>query len=83
MFLFRSKQSFKYDHLRKEASDFQAWSSDSSMEPLRAAIEAEATAYALNHFKQGVCSAFATNTDSGKAIVVCIENHQFQPKNYW
>lgn len=53
------------------------------MEPLRSSIEAEVTAYTLNHYKHGACSAFATATDAGKAIVVCIEDHQFQPKNYW
>eukprot|EP00095_Tigriopus_kingsejongensis_P007684 maker-scaffold1144_size59710-snap-gene-0.9 protein:Tk07684 transcript:maker-scaffold1144_size59710-snap-gene-0.9-mRNA-1 annotation:"f-actin-capping protein subunit alpha" len=80
----RTRQSFRYDHLRKEASDFQPWSPDSGMEALRSAIEAEATAYMLNHFKHGACSTFSTTgTDGQKAIVVCIEDHQFQPKNYW
>ena len=80
----RSKQSFRYDHLRKEASDLQPWQPDASVEPLRAAVEVEATAYALNHYKHGVCSTFAVDTEAGgKAIVVCIEDHQFQPKNYW
>lgn len=79
----RSKQSFRYDHLRKEATEFQSWTSDTSLEPLRSAIEEEVTAYALNHYKHGVCSAFATTTEAGKAIVVCIEDHQYQPKNYW
>jgi len=37
----RTKQSFRYDHLRKEASDYQPWSSDSSIESLRSAIENE------------------------------------------
>ncbi len=46
-------------------------------------IEAEVTAYTLNHFKHGVCSTFSTNTEEGKAIVVCIEDHKFEPKNYW
>jgi len=79
----RARRSFKYDHLRKEASDFQAWQPDSSLEPLRAAIDAEAMAYALNHYKHGICSTFSKVTEQGKAIVVCIEDHQFQPKNYW
>lgn len=79
----RSKQSFKYDHLRKEASDFQPWQPMSSLEGTRAAVEAEVTEYALNHFKHGICSVFSTNIEDSKAIVVCIEDHQFQPKNYW
>jgi len=79
----RSAQSFKYDHLRKEASDYQAWSSDPTVEGLRAAVEAEVTIYALNHFKHGVSATFSKNTEDGKAIVACIEDHQFQPKNYW
>jgi len=79
----RSGQSFKYDHLRKEATDYQAWSADASVEGLRAAIETEVTAYAMNHFRHGVSATFSKNTEEGKCIVVCIEDHQFQPKNYW
>ena len=79
----RTRQSFRYDHLRKEASDFQPWQPEASMEPLRAAVEAEVTAYTLNHYKHGICSVFSVATAEGKAIVVCIEDHQFQPKNYW
>jgi len=80
----RSKQSFKFDHLRKEASDLQPWTPDGPLEALRAAVEAEVTAYALNHFKHGVCSVFeAAAADGNRAVVACIEDHQFQPKNYW
>ena len=50
---------------------------------MRAAIDAEAMAYALNHYRHGICSTFSSVTDQGKAIIVCIEDHQFQPKNYW
>ncbi len=54
------------------------------MENARSAIEAEVTEYALNHYKHGICSAFSTSTEEAKeAIVVCIEDHQFQPKNFW
>jgi len=79
----RSGQSFKYDHLRKEASDHQPWSPDTSVEGLRAAIEAEVTGYAMNHYRHGVSATFSKTTEEGKAIVSCIEDHQFQPKNYW
>ena len=69
------------------------------MEGLRAAIEAEVTAYALNHYRHGVSATFSKPTEvkcpfglaefslnllqDGKSIVCCIEDHQFQPKNYW
>jgi len=80
----RSKQSFKYDHLRKEASEYQPWEPDSSMESLRAAVETEVTEYCLNHYRHGVSSTFSKTTEEGeKAIVCCIEDHQFQPKNFW
>jgi capping protein alpha len=79
----RTKQSFRYDHLRKEATDLQPWQPIPDMENTRAIIEAEATAYTLNHYKHGICSVFSTVNDDGKAIVVCVEDHQFQPKNYW
>merc|ERR1711934_615927 len=49
----------------------------------RAAIEAEVTAYALNHYRHGVSATFSKPTEDSKSIVCCIEDHQFQPKNYW
>lgn len=79
----RTKQSFKYDHLRKEASDFQPWQPVAGLEGLRSSVEVEVTRYCLNHYKHGICSVFATNLEEGPAIVACIEDHQFQPKNFW
>jgi len=79
----RSKQSFKYDHLRKEASEYKPWSSDPAVEELRSSLEAEVTNYCLNHYKHGVPAVFAKDTEEGKVLVACIEDHQFQPKNYW
>jgi len=79
----RSKQSFKYDHLRKEASEYQAWTSEQGMEGLRAAVEAEVTGYCLNHYRHGVSATFSKEGENGQTIVCCIEDHQFQPKNYW
>ena len=53
------------------------------MEALRSAIEAEVTEYCLQHYRHGVCSTMSKNTEVGQTIVCCIEDHQFQPKNYW
>jgi len=79
----RTSQSFSYDHLRKEASDYQPWSPDSSLEGLRSAIENEVSDYCLNHYKHGVSAAFSNITEQGKTIVACIEDHQFQSHNFW
>jgi len=79
----RSNQTFKYDHLRKEATDVQPLNSDSTVEALRAAIEKEVTEYTLNHYPHGVSATFSKETEEGKVIVSCVEDHQFQPKNYW
>ena len=46
----RSKQSFKFDHVRKEASDLQPWEPEDSLEALRSAVEAEVTEYCKKHF---------------------------------
>ena len=79
----RSKQSFKYDHLRAEASEFEAWEPETTMEPLRSAIEAAVTEYCSQHYKNGVSSTFSKKTEDSDMIVCCIENHQFQAKNMW
>jgi len=77
----RSKQSFKYDHLRKEASDYKPWSADSEAEGLRSAIEADVASYVKNHYNHGVSAVFSK--EAGKCVVVCIEDHQYSPRNFW
>ncbi|XP_031348251.1 F-actin-capping protein subunit alpha [Photinus pyralis] len=80
----RSKQSFKYDHLRKDASDYQSYTPDASAEPWRAAIDAEFMQYARNHYKDGVSSVYGRSQPGGViTVTACIEDHQFQPKNFW
>ena len=79
----RSKQSFKFDHLRQVASDYQSFTPDEELEGLRAAVEAEVTDYCLNHYKAGVCAIFSKEENDSKAIVCCIENHRFEPTNFW
>ncbi|XP_063229535.1 F-actin-capping protein subunit alpha [Bacillus rossius redtenbacheri] len=79
----RSKQSFKYDHLKKEASDYQPRTPDPAAEQWRSALEAELTEYTLGHFKNGVCSVFGKSEAGAAVLVACIEDHQFQPNNFW
>ena len=89
----RTKHSFHYDHLRKEASDPQPWQPEPQLENTRAKIEEEGTKYMLNHYthssarnrrsakpETGSCGVFSKGQ---AAIIACIENHQFQPKDFW
>lgn len=79
----RTKQSFKFEHLRKETSDYESWEPDPSLETWRTALELEFDAYTLTHFKQGSTNVFAKKQDSTIILIGCIEDHQFQPQNYW
>uniref|UniRef100_U5EU77 F-actin-capping protein subunit alpha n=1 Tax=Corethrella appendiculata TaxID=1370023 RepID=U5EU77_9DIPT len=79
----RTKQSFKYDHLRKEASDFQNYDVDQIAESWRTALDAEALTYTTNHYRHGVCSVFGRENSGQITLTICIEDHQFQPKNFW
>ncbi|XP_059613202.1 F-actin-capping protein subunit alpha [Phlebotomus argentipes] len=78
----RSKQSFRYDHLRKEASDYQAHETDAVSEPWRSALDAEALIYTATHYRHGICSVFSRSQAGQVTLTLCIEDHQFQPKNY-
>ncbi|CAH0724168.1 unnamed protein product, partial [Brenthis ino] len=80
----RSKRSFKYDHLRKEASEYEPFEPDRVAEPWRAALDVELTTYVAEHYKHGASLVVGRALDSGVvSLVACIEDHQFQPKNYW
>ncbi|CAI4227980.1 unnamed protein product [Auanema sp. JU1783] len=75
-----SKKSFKYDHLRKEASDIQPYQGEAgAIESWRAALQKELDHYIDEHFsKSGVGCVFVRNGN----ITICIESHLFQPKNF-
>ncbi|VDO40043.1 unnamed protein product [Haemonchus placei] len=75
-----SKKSFKYDHLRKEASDIQPYPAESSaLESWRVALQKELDAYIEEHYsKSGVGCVFVRHGN----FTLCIESHQFQPKNF-
>lgn len=79
----RTKQSFKYDHLRKEASDYQPYEPDVLAESWRAALDIETLAYTANHYRHGVSSVFGRSQSGQITLNVSIEDHQFQPKNFW
>lgn len=80
----RSKRSFKYDHLRKEAADYEPYEPDRVAEPWRAALDEELTAYVAAHYKHGASLVVGRALEGGVVqLTACIEDHQFQPKNYW
>lgn len=80
----KSHKVFKYDHLRKEAVDVQMATPkelDEKHEIWRKALQKELDEYTHEHFyRTGVATVFTVNKDK---MVMCIESHQFQPKNYW
>ncbi|KAH7726503.1 CAP-1 protein [Aphelenchoides avenae] len=78
----KSKKVFKYDHLRKEAVDVHPAGAeiDEKLEPWRKALQNEVDAYIDEHFhRSGVGTVFTHNG----SIILCMESHLFQPKNYW
>ncbi|XP_015514056.1 F-actin-capping protein subunit alpha [Neodiprion pinetum] len=79
----RSKQSFKYDHLRKEAQDYEPYEPDAAAEPWRSALQEELATYTQNHYRHGTSSVFGKSQGGNVTLTACIEDHQFQPKNFW
>jgi len=79
----RTKQSFKYDHLKKEAFEFQSYDVDKKSEPWRTSLETEFGNYVLQHYPHGSFSVFSKSSGGVVTLIACIEDHQFQPKNFW
>lgn len=46
-------------------------------------MDLEIIAYTANHYKHGVSSVFAKTQSNQITLNICIEDHQFEPKNFW
>ncbi|XP_042896330.2 F-actin-capping protein subunit alpha [Parasteatoda tepidariorum] len=79
----RSGQSFRYDHLRKEATEFKEHEPDQKTETWRRALEEACTLYTQDYYRNGTCSVFSSTEDQNIVLTACIEDHQFEPKNFW
>ncbi|XP_002738792.1 F-actin-capping protein subunit alpha-2-like [Saccoglossus kowalevskii] len=81
----KTKRTFKYDHLRKEASDPQPANDliDHTANTWREALDNPLKQYCSNHYKDGVFTIYGKSSGGNITLIACIEDHQFQPKNFW
>lgn len=65
----KNKISFRFDHLRKEASDPRPHDVDSSIESWRSAVDSAVRVYVKDHYPNGVCTVRSGIVDAEHIFV--------------
>ena len=78
-----SRSTFRFDHMRREASDIRKDWSPNQTESYREAVDKEALGYVTEHFSSGAVTVFGTMDGANYKLVLCIENHKFSSSNFW
>lgn len=75
----KSKQTFKFDHMRLTASDLEEYTEEKALESLRAAVEKESELYVNDHYPSGVCTVHCTDSE----ITIAVVDNKYNPNNFW
>ena len=73
----------RFDHLRREASEYQTHAADELAEPWRSAFEKELTDYIKERYTYGASMVIGASDVDTITLAAFIESHKFEPKNFW
>lgn len=75
--------TFRFDHLRHVASEYQPHSVDETAESWRSVLEKELTDYVKDRYTYGAITVVGGSDADTITLAVFIESHKYEPKNFW
>lgn len=81
----RGKCVIQFDHIKQEVSGSRSISGelDNDVEPVRAAVDDEASTYVSEHYVNGGVTVYGGKKGGKNVVTVCISSSKFNPNNFW